>query len=212
MDHGYRVGGALSVALLGAAAFSLLTKSVASQRTAYFDGRVRARFPKRRRRITRQVASGIGPIGKPWGHGSAALAAALYMHRKRGLVPAATILACSTLGMIASRAFEVTLRHRQPPPGRHSPSEPSFPSGHSLETAATSGILAYVLSREQLADPRFATAAALCIPGLSGLGRIYLDRHWATDVGGGWLAGLTLAAVCAAMYEHARKREAKSRR
>ena len=205
MNQRDRASGALGVALVGAAAFSILAMSVDSHATAYFDGRVRARFPKRRRPSTKRVAGFIGPLGKAWGHGSVAVAVALLVHSRRGSVPAASIVLCSALAMALSRVFEKVLPQRKPPPSRHSPTEPSFPSGHSLETAATSTILAYVLAREKLAPGSIAVPLAVWIPVLSGLSRMYLDRHWATDVGGGLLAGVTLAAGCAGIYERARE-------
>jgi membrane-associated phospholipid phosphatase len=39
------------------------------------------------------------------------------------------------------------------------------------------------------------------IPVLEGAGRLYLDRHWTTDVIAGLLAGVTIAAVCVFGYE-----------
>ncbi|MDQ3696565.1 MAG: phosphatase PAP2 family protein, partial [Gemmatimonadota bacterium] len=60
---------------------------------------------------------------------------------------------------------------------------------------------AYVLAREGIGDPRLIVPVALALPATSGVGRMYLDRHWATDVAGGWLAGLSVAACCAALYE-----------
>ncbi len=66
-------------------------------------------------------------------------------------------------------------------------------------TAAVS--IAYVLAREGRADAWIAAPAALALPILSGAGRVYLDRHWASDVVGGLLAGVSVAAACAAAYE-----------
>lgn len=205
MNHRDRANGAFAIALLGAAAFGILAVSIESHSTAYVDGRVRAMFPKRRRRNTKRIVGSIGPLGTSWVHGSISVALAFLMHRRRGSVPAASVLLCSTLAIGLSTLFEHTLPQRKPPPGRHSPTEPSFPSGHSLKTAATSAMLAYVMSREKLAPGAIAVPLAVWIPVLSGLSRMYLDRHWATDVGGGLLAGVTLAAGCAGIYERARE-------
>lgn len=52
------------------------------------------------------------------------------------------------------------------------------------------------------------TALALAIGGplLVGVSRIYLNVHWATDVLGGWSAGLLIAVLSAALYERYRRR------
>jgi undecaprenyl-diphosphatase len=124
--------------------------------------------------------------------------------RRGGSASAAGAVALSSgVSTVISKGFDSAMKSRRPPPGRHKPSEPSFPSGHSLETTAVALTSAYVLSRERVADPRVAAPLALVIPVVTGVGRLYLDRHWATDVAGGWLAGLSVAACCAALYEAA---------
>jgi membrane-associated phospholipid phosphatase len=52
-----------------------------------------------------------------------------------------------------------------------------------------------------MADARIAFPLAALIPALEGAGRLYLDRHWTTDVIAGVLGGATIAAVCALGYE-----------
>jgi membrane-associated phospholipid phosphatase len=47
---------------------------------------------------------------------------------------------------------------------------------------------------------------ALIVPGVSGLARLWLDRHWFTDVLAGYLLGGAIAASSAAAYELARPR------
>jgi hypothetical protein len=42
---------------------------------------------------------------------------------------------------------------------------------------------------------------ALAIPLASSGARLYQDRHWTSDIVGGWLAGIALAAWSAAAYE-----------
>lgn len=181
--------------------FGLLSHQVKRHKTAPFDGTVRKRFPKRRRRATRKAVTSIGPIGKEWIHGPIAVLTALYLWRRGRRAGAAAVLASSVAGAGLSRLFEVAMPQRSPPPGRHSPTEPSYPSGHSLETMAVGMTTAYVLMRENVAGARIAMPIGIAIPLISGIGRLYLDRHWATDVLGGWLAGTTVAAAAAAVYE-----------
>ena len=191
----------LGIGGISAAAFTLLARAVRRRKTSRFDARIRRAFPKRRRRPTKRSVSAIGPLGKPWVHGPAALGVAAYAWRHGAGRGALALPLASAAATTLSRVFEWRIRHRTPPPGRHSPKEPSFPSGHSLETMAVGLTGAYVLAREGLVRPALAAPIALAFPVASGAGRLYLDRHWGTDVVAGWLAGLSVAAVCAALYE-----------
>jgi membrane-associated phospholipid phosphatase len=47
---------------------------------------------------------------------------------------------------------------------------------------------------------------AMVMPGVSGLAKLWLDRHWFTDVLAGYLLGAAIAASSAAAYEIARPR------
>ena len=191
----------LSCAVAGTVGFSLLSRAVKAHETAHLDGRVRRRFPKRRRKSTKKAATWIGPLGKEWVHGpiAALVAGGLLLRGRRAA--AATVVLSSAASSGLSHLFEATITQRNPPPGRHSPTEPSFPSGHSLETMAVGLTVAYVLTREDVTDGRWAFPLAVSVPLISGIGRVYLDRHWATDVLGGWLAGTCVAATAAAAYE-----------
>ena len=65
---------------------------------------------------------------------------------------------------------------------------------------------AYVSTREGIAWPGTAAAAAAAVPLATAGGRVLVEKHWASDVLGGYLAALSLAAACAALYEVVRKR------
>ena len=191
----------LAAAASATAGFALISGRVAEHRTAHFDGQARRKFPRRRRRVTKKLARAIGPLGKEWVHGPVAALAAFYLWREGRPAAAGAVVASSAVSAGLSHLFEIAMPLREPPPGRHSPTEPSFPSGHSLETMTVALTIAYVLTREDLVDGRVALPIAVAVPVISGLGRLYLDRHWATDVLAGWLAGCSLAAGAAALYE-----------
>ncbi|MGI8547632.1 MAG: phosphatase PAP2 family protein, partial [Gemmatimonadaceae bacterium] len=82
----------------------------------------------------------------------------------------------------------------------------SFPSGHATSATAIFVTAAYVLWRERLLSRGLAISVGVAGPLLVGLSRVYLDVHWATDVLGGWAAGLFVAALSAALYDRLRRK------
>ncbi len=77
----------------------------------------------------------------------------------------------------------------------------SFPSGHTLNSTVTYGLLALVAwrSRLTLAVRRSAAVIGAVVPFLVGLSRIALGVHWPTDVLAGWLAGVAFVALAATL-------------
>ena len=77
----------------------------------------------------------------------------------------------------------------------------SFPSGHTLNSTVTYGLLALVAwrSRLPLAARRVAVFLGVTIPVLVGLSRIALGVHYPTDVLAGWLVGVALVALAATL-------------
>jgi undecaprenyl-diphosphatase len=77
----------------------------------------------------------------------------------------------------------------------------SFPSGHSLMSATTYGLVALVAWRSELpVGARRVIVAALVVVGLLvGLSRSGLGVHYPSDVLAGWLAGVAIVATVAAI-------------
>lgn len=131
--------------------------------------------------------------------------AAAAVARRHGPFPALPVLVAVPLGLAAHAAVKYSVRRPRPlwarVTGKHTP---SFPSGHAARGAAAAGIVGYVAARERLAPAGvvFPLGAAVAMAG--GGGRVYVDRHWATDVIGGWALGAAAAAVCALWYERLR--------
>lgn len=68
----------------------------------------------------------------------------------------------------------------------------SFPSGHTLNSVALAGIVAYLLVRwQQRRWARIVTVLSAALFALAmGLSRVYLGAHWLTDVLVAWALGL----------------------
>jgi membrane-associated phospholipid phosphatase len=111
-----------------------------------------------------------------------------------------TPLVAAALG----QSFTTFLEQRNPPDTGDAPNgevrEPSFPSGHTTGVTAEALGIAWILSREKLATPGII-AGLVAWPLLVGVTRVYRDRHWISDVLGGWVAGAGVAALAALIYE-----------
>jgi hypothetical protein len=81
-----------------------------------------------------------------------------------------------------------------------------FPSGHTFGPGAVALAAAYVLAREGLAPAGAALPAAFALPLATAGGKLAQQKHWASDVAGGYLVALALAGAAAAAYERARAR------
>jgi membrane-associated phospholipid phosphatase len=75
----------------------------------------------------------------------------------------------------------------------------AFPSGHILRTTFLTMLLSQHRPRWRIVGWGLVCAMAFT--------RVYLNDHWVSDVGGGILLGLTLAAVAALMNSRQPARE-----
>jgi undecaprenyl-diphosphatase len=125
-----------------------------------------------------------------------------------GLVLARSMRSALCVLLIAGLAFGLTwglkeVFHRPRPDAAFTLRAPrtsySFPSGHSLQSAAIYGVIGLALAR--LARQRLArqalTLAALAPPLLIGVSRVYLGEHYLSDVLAGWAIGLGLVILFA---------------
>jgi undecaprenyl-diphosphatase len=123
------------------------------------------------------------------------------------------MLACS-LGTLAGMALLKEFYERErptvvthiDPPGGH-----SFPSGHSMISAALYMTLAVLIARTLKTRRQrvFVVAMGAIVMMMIGVTRLYLGVHYPTDVLAGWTAGLLWALVCGLIVEWFGKRGAK---
>lgn len=192
--------------LLATAAFAILTAKSVRPRTVLEDLRLRRLFPSYGRR-SRKVAFQFGYLGKEAAVLPAAAVIAAYLLNDGRKAGATAVLSATAMGTAASHIFDVTLPQKTPPPGRRAPFDPHFPSGHALHSATFLAIAAWVLGREGIADRRALTVGAGALAASLGIDRLIQDRHWTSDVVGGWLAAIGIASFTAAAYEQMRRKD-----
>jgi undecaprenyl-diphosphatase len=164
-------------------------------------GAARARL---RARVLRAASFGTLP-GEPYVHPTiGAACAAIVIAATRGpLIPVLATLATASIGAILAH-HAVKLVYRRPRPAgalARGKTEPAYPSGHTTDATAVLVTGAYLLARQGLATPSVVAAAALVLALSTGVSRVLLGWHWATDVVGGWMAGVAVAACAAGLYE-----------
>jgi len=199
------------VVMLGIAAVFALAKvggDVAAHETAGFDGAIRGWVTAHQAPSVVTFFGSVTTIGATRSMYILSLGAAAYLwyrgHRRVG----ASVLVAP---VVAVGFFEGAKRlyARPRPPGLGHVFEGntfSFPSAHATASAAVCCTLAYVYWREGMVGPAVALLVGILIPVLIGVSRVYLDAHWATDVIGGWSAGLLIAVLCAGLYDRNRRR------
>ncbi len=201
------------VALAAGAGFGRLAAAVARRETAEADEALHEATAVPEDSPVRQAAATIAPAGKKRMYVPAALCASAVLLaapgarepgalRSRGAGVGAMLLAAAAARGL-NPAFDRWLPQPPPPPG-HPPDRPVFPSGHAFGPGAVSLAAAYVLAREGLASPALTFPLALTVPLVMSGARVLEEKHWASDVAGGYLGGIALSAGCLAGYEAAR--------
>ena len=134
------------------------------------------------------------------------IAAAYLWYRNERRIAAGVLIAPAVAVALFSVTKRVYARARPAGLGGIVPSSYSFPSGHATAATAVCCTLAYVFWREGLLGRRTAILVAVLAPLLIGFSRVYLNVHWATDVLGGWSAGLLIAVLSSLLYNRQQRR------
>lgn len=187
-------------ALAAALGYVAVTRAVAQGKAERLDHSAKRAAHRARNSGLVLVARSTAPVGKWWGHLPAALLTAAKLLKADRRAAAVTLAGTSAAAALLPVLLDRISVRRSPPPERDDSSKQSYPSGHALQTSALALTTAYVMHRERLAAPKWlASLGPLSLA--TGLGRLLLDRHWASDVLGGYCAGIALGAGSAGLYE-----------
>lgn len=195
-----------TIALAAGAGVLLLAFATRTRRVQALDDALEraAALARQRVRVLRAARLGTLP-GEPYAHPTigAACAAIVIAATRQRILPVIATLAAASIGAILAH-HAVKLVYRRPRPAgalARGKTEPAFPSGHTTDATAVLVTGAYLLARQGLAVPSVVLTLAIVLALSTGVSRVLLGWHWATDVLGGWIAGIGVAACASGLYE-----------
>jgi membrane-associated phospholipid phosphatase len=204
----WRMAATAAAGTTAAALFVLLTARVKGRWTTPLDRAVRR--PLRRglrglERDRRQAAalgiSAVGKLGDTLAYVPGAALGAYLLHR-RGAAGGGALFGSAASVALGRHVFRwVFPRFRPPTHLAQWNAFASYPSGHATGTLGVGLTAAHVFAHEGLVRPLPALGAVLALSAAVGAARVAKDQHWATDIVGGWLAGIVVASVATLAYE-----------
>jgi membrane-associated phospholipid phosphatase len=198
-----------ATSLTATAAFVILSRAVARRDTAAIDDALREKTAAPDGHPVREAAKTIAPLGKWWTYFPAAVGLSALAIRRGEQSARSRIAGAGALIVAASIAAALNpalddLPQPTAPPGRDSPDKPVFPSGHAFGPGTVALTAAHVLSREELVPISLGLAAAVLVPVVTAGGRLLEEKHWVSDIVGGYLGAIAVATMCLAAYEGVR--------
>lgn len=215
-----RVGVIAGAGVVGGVAFGAMAVASARRTVEPADRKIHARMREELdeagiRGAAEAAAPKVDVSGKWWVYTPAAMLAAgavllapapegTRRDRRPRIAGAAAIVFVPAVVSALSPLLDEWLP--QPPvgPRRRPLDHPVFPSGHAFRTTAVALTTAYVLAREEVLPTGVALPAAFVASVVIGIARLIREKHLASDVLGGWAAGVTVASFASASYELAR--------
>jgi undecaprenyl-diphosphatase len=194
------------VGTLALSGFAKLGEDVFAHESTSFDAAVQRWILAHQQPLVERTFYWITTLGGINGMRVLAVGGAAYLWYRGRRRVAAGVLVIPVIAVLLFDALkQLYARPRPRGLGGAVDSSYSFPSGHATAAAAVCCTLAYVLWREGFIRGRAALALAVIVPLLVGFSRLYLNVHWATDVLGGWCAGLVIAVLSVALYGRYRR-------
>ena len=202
-DKGPAIGGTL-VLLAATGILGLISAAVNRGVTKEMDEKVREVLQAKRAAPVDAVVRPVTVLSLPILVVAATAGLVVWLHQQDRTEAALAIgfapVAAATLG----QTFTMVFPQRNPPDVAGDQGgqavQASFPSGHTTGVTAEALAIGYVLNRERLISPS-VLALLLGWPFVVGATRLYRDRHWASDVLAGWVAGAAVAACSALLYD-----------
>lgn len=184
----------LAVTVLCLASFLVMAVIAAAQQFFHLDHHARAFVQRTQLPIMDYAMVGVSSLGDDYGVlALIALGVALLWTRSRRWALALPLLMAGTglLQLVAKWAVD------RPRPNL---ADWGFPSGHVLSLVVFFGLMAYLLSMSALTRRRrrLGFAGCLAIVLAVGFSRLYLEKHWVSDVAGGFTLGIAylLPSIC----------------
>jgi undecaprenyl-diphosphatase len=199
--HDYLVIGALAFIALGTYGFVKLLAEVRGENTVKFDELVMQWVGQHRgSQSLEEIGRDLTALGGVIVLSLITTFVVIFLAMRRMWHAMWLLLAATCGGAIVTTIIKDLVARPRPEIFEHRSyaTSGSFPSGHSMLSAAVYLTLGSLLSRftKDLKLRLYFLFVACLLTFLVGISRIYMGVHWPTDVLAGWSAGAVWASIC----------------